>query len=337
MKERAAIMKRDDFHEIERARSALFSLDSGTDRATWLKIGMAAKAARLSFEDFHDWSTGAGNYKNEADCRLVWNSIKEGAVTAASLYFAARAAGWHGGGKGPANHSQWRQEKRKQPEVCKPPLHDPRILWGACKPATIDHEYIQQKMGLTDGLRVYHGSLKINQQVCDGALLLPLYTLAGNLVNLQFVILAAHVRPESDDRDKLFLPRCKLPPDACLIVGGPVKSDGILYVVEGIGQAWCAHQATGRPAVVCFGWGRAASVATGLRKFYPDARLVIIPDVCKENQAATLSSDVQGSWVELPPELGRNGDINDLQKSLGTKAVAALLECNRDIRNDSTC
>lgn len=337
MKERAAIMKREDLHEIERARSALFSLDSGTGRATWLKIGMAAKAARLSFEDFHDWSAGAWNYKNEADCRLVWNSIKEGAVTAASLYFFARAAGWDRGDKRPDRRSQWRHEQRKQPEVCKPPLHDPRTLWEACNPATIDHEYIQKKMGLTDGLRVYHGSLRINQQVCDGALVLPLFTLAGNLVNLQFVILAAHVRPESDGRDKLFLPGCKLPPDACLIVGDPVKSDGILYVVEGIGQAWSAHQATGWPAVVCFGWGRAASVATALRRFYPDARLVIVPDVRKESQAATLSRDVQGSWVELPPELGGNGDINDMQKALGMKAVATLLACNRDIRSDSAC
>jgi hypothetical protein len=52
-------MRRDDFHEIERARSALWSLDAGTDRDTWVKNGMAAKAAGLDFGDFHDWSEQA--------------------------------------------------------------------------------------------------------------------------------------------------------------------------------------------------------------------------------------------------------------------------------------
>ncbi len=38
---------RDAFAEIERARSALWILDAGTDRDTWVKNAMAAKAAGL--------------------------------------------------------------------------------------------------------------------------------------------------------------------------------------------------------------------------------------------------------------------------------------------------
>ena len=38
-------MMRDQFNELERARSAFWSLDPGTDRETWVKTGMAAKAA----------------------------------------------------------------------------------------------------------------------------------------------------------------------------------------------------------------------------------------------------------------------------------------------------
>jgi hypothetical protein len=78
------------FTEIARARSALWSLNPGTARPTWVKSGMGAKAAGLDFDDFHTWSATAPNYKSEADCRSVWNSFKDGAVTAASL-FAGRA------------------------------------------------------------------------------------------------------------------------------------------------------------------------------------------------------------------------------------------------------
>jgi len=86
-------MMRDQFTETGRARSALWSLDPGCDRDTWVRHGMGAKAAGLDFEDFHNWSAGAGNYQNEAECRSVWNSIKDGGVTAASLFRSALAAG----------------------------------------------------------------------------------------------------------------------------------------------------------------------------------------------------------------------------------------------------
>jgi hypothetical protein len=79
---------RDAFAEIDRAKDALMSLDAGTDRKAWVKIGMAAKAAGLDFEDFHNWSATAGNYRNEAECRSVWQSIKEGSIGAGSLFHA---------------------------------------------------------------------------------------------------------------------------------------------------------------------------------------------------------------------------------------------------------
>jgi hypothetical protein len=40
---------------------------------------------------------------------------------------------------------------------------------------------------LADGLRVYHGPLAIAGQPCDGSLVLPCRTLAGDLVSLQFI------------------------------------------------------------------------------------------------------------------------------------------------------
>jgi hypothetical protein len=216
---------------------------------------------------------------------------------------------------------QSHQEKRQQPEPSKPALHDPRVIWSACKLAPIEQEYIDRKRGLPDGLREYDGPLVIAGQACAGSLVLPCSTLAGELATLQFI---------TRQGKKLFLPGCKLPPDACLIVGGPLKPDGVVYIVEGGGQAWSAHQATRQPAVVCFGVGRMASVAKALRQRHEAARLVVVPDVGKEDQAAAIAKDVHGAWVELPPELGKNGDLNDLHQRDGLTAVAALLERTKE-------
>ena len=85
---------RDQFTETERARSAMWSLDAGADRDTWVRHAMGIKAAGIGFDDFHNWSAGAGNYKSESECRSVWASIKDGGISAASLFRAARDAGW---------------------------------------------------------------------------------------------------------------------------------------------------------------------------------------------------------------------------------------------------
>lgn len=314
-------MMRDPIAEVERARSALWSLDAGADRDIWVKVGMGAKAAGLDFEDFHNWSATAGNYRDEADCRSVWQSIKEGGIGAASLFHAARDAGWTDGAKAPAKHQQSHQDKR--PEAVKGSQHDAdAILRDDCTPATAYHDYIVRKLGLPDDLRVYHGRLNIAGQACDGALVLPIRTLAGDVVSLQFI------PPEGK---KLFLPGCKLAPDASLTIGGPIKPKDIVYVVEGVGQAWSAHQATRRPAVCCFGVGRMAGVAKALHERYEGARLVLVADGGKESQCAAIAQSVSGAWIEMPEGSASNFDLNDLHQNQGLGAVAALLEVAKEM------
>jgi hypothetical protein len=319
-------VKRDAFTEIERAKSALWSLDAGADHNTWVRHAMGAKAAGLGFEDFHDWSATAGNYTNEAECRSVWKSIKEGGIGEGSLFHAARLAGWSDDGEAPAKRPQSHQERPKQPEQAKRPPHDPRALWDACEPATAEHDYIERKKGLPDGLRVYHGPLTIAGIACAGSLVLPCYSLAGELVNLQFVVL--NERISDGGKGKLFLPGIKVSatPDACLVIGGHIKDGGTVFVVEGVGQAWSAHQATRAPAVCCFGVGRMSSVSKSLRERYPAARLVLVADAGKESQAAAIAKDVAGAWVEMPAGSPSNFDLNDLHQAHDLKEVAALLE-----------
>lgn len=308
-------MMRDQFNELERARSALWSLDAGCDRDTWVRIGMGAKAAGLDFDDFHNWSAGAGNYKNESECRSVWNSIKDGGVTAASLFRLALAEGWTDSAEARPERTQPRQSERKPQHASKPLPYNPETLWSNCKPASAANDYVDRKKGLPDGLRVYNGPLTIAGQACDGALVLPCFTLLGELASLQFVT----------DNGKPFLPGVKLPADGCLIVGGPI-ADKPVYLVEGIGQAWSAHQATSCPAVVCFGWGRVAKIAEALRAKYPRARVVVVPDSGKEQQAEAIARQVRGEWVEMPEGSPRNYDLNDHHQAHGLSVVAELLK-----------
>ena len=47
---------------LDRARDALQAIPPDLPRDEWVRAGMAAQAAGLGFDDFNDWSAGAGNY-----------------------------------------------------------------------------------------------------------------------------------------------------------------------------------------------------------------------------------------------------------------------------------
>jgi hypothetical protein len=90
-------------------------LDAGTDHNTWVKAGMAAKAAGLDFEDFHDWSARAGNYRNEAECRSVWQSIKEGGIGPVRCSMPrAPPAGLMAPKRPPSAHNRTKRSARSQ-------------------------------------------------------------------------------------------------------------------------------------------------------------------------------------------------------------------------------
>jgi hypothetical protein len=65
-------VKKTDCETSARALSALHALDPGCAREQWVCIGMAAKAAGLSLEDFTNWSADAANYAGERDCAPPW-------------------------------------------------------------------------------------------------------------------------------------------------------------------------------------------------------------------------------------------------------------------------
>lgn len=80
--------------EIERARAALACIPADLPREQWARVGMAVKAAGLTFEDFDAWSQQGASYRT-ADARDTWRSIKaDGGVTAATLHYIAREHGY---------------------------------------------------------------------------------------------------------------------------------------------------------------------------------------------------------------------------------------------------
>ncbi len=312
-------------NEIERAADAFHYLDAGCPRDAWVRAGMAAKSAGLGFDDFNNWSASAGNYAGENECRTVWKSFDDsGAVTPATLFHMAYEQGW----KDPARTTH-NKRNGSRPDI--PLGKDAKAphkaaaqaasanavdVWERCIPADVADAYIYRKQGKEDGLRVYPASappLVIRGQNVTGYLAVP--CLNGNdLQTLQFI--------PPGGGDKLNLPGASFN-DGFFTVG---EITDRAYIAEGIGQAWAVNKATGAAAVVCFGAGRMMTVAKVLREKYPAARLVIVPDRGKENQAAAIAAAVADQWVAMPDDKPGNYDAWDYANDFGTGALAALLE-----------
>lgn len=308
---------------MKRAADALNYLDAGCARDEWVRTGMAAKSAGLDFDDFHNWSASAGNYTNENECRTVWKSFKEsGGVTPATLFGMARAQGWK-------DETRAKDERPARPMPKPAPAPQTPVkkaanpkavdVLGRCIPATLAEEYINRKHGQTDGLWVYPASApplligKGEEQInAAGGLVVPCWS-GDKLQTLQIIPLTGNKKnlPGASFNDGFF-------------TVGQITDRA--YIVEGIGQAWAVNQATGCAAVVCFGAGRMATVAKTLRTQYPAARLVIVPDRGKEEQAGKIAAAVAGEWVAMPDDKPGNYDANDYLQDAGAGALLALLE-----------
>jgi putative DNA primase/helicase len=155
-------------------------------------------------------------------------------------------------------------------------------------------------------------------QSVAGWLAVPVLSLDGELRTLQFF-------PPPGIGKKLNLPRAQLG-DGLFVVGDIAKS-ARCYIVEGIGQAWAVHRATGCAAVVAFGAGRMETVAKILRERFKSLPVVVVPDRGKENQAAAIARAIGGAWIELPENTPANYDANDYAAEYGDVALSELLAC----------
>ena len=83
--------------ELAEVRSALYALSPDCSREEWIKMGMAVHDATggsgAGLDLWDAWSSGGSSYRRGEPAR-VWRGFEAGTVTQASLFRAARDAGW---------------------------------------------------------------------------------------------------------------------------------------------------------------------------------------------------------------------------------------------------
>lgn len=310
--------------DLDRAREALQACDPDCPRDEWVRLAMAAKAAGVDADTFHQWSAQASSY-NEREAQAVWNSIKRAeGIGVGTLFKTAAQNGWNPARRERAMRPRTGKGSARPPKATTRPrtgLTAPEV-WERCSPAPEDHPYVTAKQGVADGLRVVPDSdpFRVSGEPMAGALVVPVRSFDGALTSLQFI-------PPPGAGKKLNLPGASM---SGVFVVGELTSGAAVHLCEGIGQAWACWRATGFPAIVCFGWGRVRAVATELRQRDPSARLVVVPDVGKEQEAEAIAREVNGQFVTMPAGWERNADVNDLARRDGFDALEALLAKPRE-------
>ncbi|MFZ1536006.1 MAG: AAA family ATPase, partial [Chromatiaceae bacterium] len=308
-------------NDTDRARDALQAIPPDLDRSSWVKVGMGAHAAGLSFSEFAEWSSGADTYRS-ADCRDMWRSIKPGGVSEASLFFLAREHGWQDKTNGQRYSAQQDfkepQEKTVPPPAPSVPHATADAVWARCQPLSVDHGYVVAKSGLTAGLGQLpdNDPLVIAGQRMAGRLVIPARNADGQIHSLQFV-------PAPGAGKKLNLANAKY--SGCFFAVGEA-GQGPVYLVEGIATAWAISRATGCQAICCFGFANIRNVGRVIRSREKDRHLVIVPDAGLEEQAQRIAADVGAAVVRMPDGEAKNFDACDLAQRDGLKALANLLD-----------
>lgn len=308
--------------DTDRARDALHWIPPDLDRTAWVRTGMAAHAAGLGFDDFDQWSAQADSY-NASAARATWRSFKAapGGVGAGTLFHIAGEHGWKERSDRP-RPAPVATRKAVAPPRKPAKGQSPSEVWERCQPAIAAHGYIEAKRAAgvpLDTLRVVPADdrLTIAGERMAGALVVPAYGAGGELQSLQLI-------PPPGAGKKMNLPGA--PMAGASFAVGDVVPGGVLYLVEGIGAAWACWQATGAAAVVAFGAGNMARVAADLRERDATARLVLVPDVGKEGDAARIAADVGAAVAAMPEGEEPNFDAWDYAAREGGDALALLLE-----------
>lgn len=304
--------------DLDRARDALHAIPPDLPRDEWVRAGMAAHAAGLTFDEFDAWSAGGGNYDARAS-RDTWRSFRDGrGLGPGTLFKMAAQAGWSPGDR--RERTRYAKAPARPVERTKAPR--PGLgaaeVWQRCEPAAASHAYIEAKQGTAEGLRVVPAgdSLRIAGASVAGWLVVPVLPLyGGEPASLQFI-------PPPGAGKKLNLPGA---PVAGVFIVGDMPTAGAVYLCEGIGQAWACWKATGAAAVVCFGWGRVRAVAAELRQRDASARLVLVPDVGMEKDAEVVALKVGAAVAFMPEGWERNSDVNDLAQREGFDVLERLL------------
>lgn len=316
--------------DLKNAEAALLAISPDIPYDEWMRVGMAAQAAGISFAVFDQWSARGRTYE-KSSTRNLWKSYDaDKGIGAGTLFHIAKEHGYTAG----TTKSMHRACDEDPPFVAKHMAklqantsHNAQAVWDRSIPATPDHPYILRKNGSPEGLRVIPigDPLHIMGQSMAGALAVPVWRQDGSISSLQLIAsveLEARLKA-ADKPAKLNLPGCSM--EGWFMVGRHTTGARI-FICEGIGQAWACWQAAGQAAIVAFGWGRVGNVTKQIQALHPDARIILVPDKGKELDAAKIAKEIGCHSVSMPTDWPDNSDVNDLAEQDGPDALEALLD-----------
>jgi phage/plasmid primase-like uncharacterized protein len=219
-------------------------------------------------------------------------------------------------------------------------------IWASSRPAR-EHAYLTTKGIPAYGLKVYAGDLAIGGMDCEGALILPLRNVAGEIRSLEFI---------NDEGQKRFLPDGDYRASFFSLGGAKAR----IAVCEGFATGGSIYKATGTPVRVAATAGNLVTVAKALRDAHPDAEILICADndhrtVCKRHKAEGITEPLSpfasrpewcrcnpgitsgleaakavGGTLAFPDTTGT--DFNDLAKEHGDEAVKQQIEAAKPIQ-----
>jgi putative DNA primase/helicase len=184
-------------------------------------------------------------------------------------------------------------------------------IWRAASAAPDDHPYLAAKGIGAHGLRVH-----------DEALVVPMRD-GDELHSLQFI------RP---DGAKRFLGGGRA--SGCYFsIGAP---RGVVFIVEGFATGASVYEVTGHAVAVAFNAGNLLSVATSLRRRFPELRLVVCADDDSGTEGnpgltkARHAAAAVGATVAVPDFGSKRPagatDFNDLHRIVDADAVRTAIE-----------
>lgn len=339
-------------NDVDEALDALNAIDPGCEREVWMRVGMAAKAAGISFEDFDRWSSHGGNYKGTRDVQTFWrNTDAKGGVGRETLFHFALESGWkpparedderRSGKAGKskarrnvsvlkspeevaAREAQQRAEAEKQQADVARGREWLRQLLEAATPALETHPYILRKRMSPSGLlalpfarvkKILGFVPETSRGPLGGDVLLisPLHKGDG-------VPLSAELIDESGRKWALVgLPKGGL-------MWGPTlsKAPPRIGVAEGVATAKSSAIAGSLPVFAVGGYGNFAPALENLRTLFPESEYVLFADLGKSlERTQTLAHQLFFPCIAPDPAQMKEGDtdFNDFECRAGQEAV----------------
>lgn len=310
-------------NETERARSALFTISPDLPHDQWVRVGMAAHAGGLSFDEWDGWSQQGSNY-NPTTARDTWKSFKDkpGGVTVATLFKIAREHGWVDRSSSGANQRQAPAvgfagliDKPTAPAPEKKASAAAERRLSAATPAPDGHPYLVRKnVHTTDGL-----------MLAGTDLLVPMYDPETNLLTS-----VQNITPDGRKTNM------KGAQKGCFPIGAhPDLMAAEMLICEGVATGISLHEATGISVICAMDVGSLLRTAQAMRRQYPHAKIVICADddhTRPDNPGltqATKAAQAVGGFLAVPDfgDYRPDGhkDFNDLHQTRGITLVAELV------------